>query len=1468
MQPPHPPPISSSVSFDLKSGSFGDEEDNTVATVSAATTVRSLRVSPTRSSKLAVLDSTAALRQKITSQVEGLNSGLQSLVDILNKHRQRDPDVSHILLRIHDHAMCVEYAKKWGSPAWWRLVLGLYSISLLQLFVACFTDQYSVNLPYWLLSLSHMLVVASCHACLLFPAVRTHLGSFILILSCMAYWIDTIFSIIFAGLGLVPLISVPFHIIDLMFYCLAVTVPFFEQLAGNVIITLTMISSWAISLGFSFVDKTSLMNAIPAMLVVAVFQCSTLAVTYSVERRKKLAFINGTLAQELGGITDSVLRSLVPFHGTTKIMDGSASEHHAVATVGVINLDVLMHNNHPTMMVRYLEAAMVALDQLALDMGVEKINTFGTTYMVATVGDRAPQRVSSFIIAAGTIIGSATRVGSTTWRGAVASGAMQLGVVGQTAAHVEVLGPAVSLTMLLLKQAIPGTVASTSDFECELCNAADMGELEAKNPAFKGTKWVRRTPIPAATRLLIRRLMEANPKLEDAVGEIKLSSPVTTPSYLTDMLHISTDGSVADGAESGNSTDQARASGSVWAGGQENSFQQFLNGTSPIDIPKPDMTFSFLKSRDCDSDGSRAHARTWSSSTAALERLGTVDSSGNDVNSSSPMAITVLPEKTENTDSLSDTTPTESESPGTLTDHEPYSTAQSPDSPDSPDLDVSDSFDPSFAVFQGLLDITSDQDSLDDEDNDSFPAPSVPGRDDSMEDAEGLDELRLNQVRFNLQSSTHLEMTEITEMSSGSYTVQSISRPTSRQVTPRRVKGSSNTSSKQSVVPPSDPKAQKLASLTASVSSSLSAGLSTQYSSDTPVFPQAKPLPPVLHVGVYNSGGPVLPPLPLGRRGRSQASSPGFESRSMEHSFSRTSVEDEDTVLCGARNVVTNVAHVAHSPRRRSTVKESSFTSPFASPRDDTAPRSCQSQTSVGGTGGLKSGTNSSSTMGSLGHESRARHVIADVRELMSLTDSTRRAKAEAEARQSPRALLTVRAGKALAWAFDGVPLALSDKEFLNYWHRDSLVSHTGAVVFSLILLLAHTIVGLSVPLYSFDVLSKAESGAAYWPYVIHIAGSCLIVLEMTTKIVFITRTHSLRSSAFVALANTAMLNLFVITIMLQYFLAIAYDDAKPNTVPIAVYLVAVALFIQYSSIVPAVGCSVLRISMTASLVTFLAELTVLCLLGLTAPLDHWYLPPLLIFIPLLASLNRGGGGTSEALRTLHIRRVNRINDLISAIFPDHLLDRIFDKDPALTGASSSHTGSDFLRHSSMSLYGRSSNAVSSFDAVNACTVTIVDFASFSSVIEMTNGDLSFKILNYIIDMTDRRAEEFGLVKIKTMGDRAMYVSGLFDGETNHALLSCRAAIAILRDIEAFNATDLPSLKLAARVGIASGSAFGSVFGSYRFSYDVLGSAVTKATQLEGLCDVGSVYISTSTAMQLGSRFNLQKAERGFLLSL
>jgi len=160
------------------------------------------------------------------------------------------------------------------------------------------------------------------------------------------------------------------------------------------------------------------------------------------------------------------------------------------------------------------------------------------------------------------------------------------------------------------------------------------------------------------------------------------------------------------------------------------------------------------------------------------------------------------------------------------------------------------------------------------------------------------------------------------------------------------------------------------------------------------------------------------------------------------------------------------------------------------------------------------------------------------------------------------------------------------------------------------------------------------------------------------------------------------------------------------------------------------------------------------------------------------------------------------------------------------------------------------------FDSATVLFADIVNFTPFSASVSPLE---LVSMLNQIFSAFDQLAEQYGLEKIKTIGDAYMVAGGLPTPKADHAEAIAKMALAMQVAIRQFRRDNGENFQI--RIGIHTGSVVAGVIGTKKFIYDLWGDTVNIASRMETQGEPGRIQVTAATYARLRNRFQFE--ERG-----
>lgn len=145
-------------------------------------------------------------------------------------------------------------------------------------------------------------------------------------------------------------------------------------------------------------------------------------------------------------------------------------------------------------------------------------------------------------------------------------------------------------------------------------------------------------------------------------------------------------------------------------------------------------------------------------------------------------------------------------------------------------------------------------------------------------------------------------------------------------------------------------------------------------------------------------------------------------------------------------------------------------------------------------------------------------------------------------------------------------------------------------------------------------------------------------------------------------------------------------------------------------------------------------------------------------------------------------------------------------------------------------------------------TVLFTDFRGFSKYSEGLSPEKLVEIVDFYYSKFDEIISNYGLEKIKTIGDSYMCAGGLPFPSSDHPIKMINAAFDIasfVEDTKYNNPFEREGLEI--RIGINTGPIVAGVVGTKKFAYDIWGDSVNIASRMESNSEPGKINVSAYT---------------------
>jgi len=156
-------------------------------------------------------------------------------------------------------------------------------------------------------------------------------------------------------------------------------------------------------------------------------------------------------------------------------------------------------------------------------------------------------------------------------------------------------------------------------------------------------------------------------------------------------------------------------------------------------------------------------------------------------------------------------------------------------------------------------------------------------------------------------------------------------------------------------------------------------------------------------------------------------------------------------------------------------------------------------------------------------------------------------------------------------------------------------------------------------------------------------------------------------------------------------------------------------------------------------------------------------------------------------------------------------------------------------------------------DSFDEASILFADIVGFTALTRLLNAEEMVAWLNEIYSRFDEFVKQYGVEKIRTIGDNYMVASGVPFPRADHAVVIVDLALQ-MRDYIA-SIPPVGKHRINFRIGINSGPVVGGVIGTHKFQYDIWGDAVNLASRMESHGEPGRIQVSSAIYKHIKNDF-------------
>ncbi len=166
-------------------------------------------------------------------------------------------------------------------------------------------------------------------------------------------------------------------------------------------------------------------------------------------------------------------------------------------------------------------------------------------------------------------------------------------------------------------------------------------------------------------------------------------------------------------------------------------------------------------------------------------------------------------------------------------------------------------------------------------------------------------------------------------------------------------------------------------------------------------------------------------------------------------------------------------------------------------------------------------------------------------------------------------------------------------------------------------------------------------------------------------------------------------------------------------------------------------------------------------------------------------------------------------------------------------------------------------------DSFGEVTILFADLVDFTTLTGKLAPRHLVEVLNEVFSAFDRLVENYGVEKVKTIGDAYMVMAGSTPSTDDSAEQAAEAAVGLAIDMLRVvgEAAGELGYDLQLRIGIHTGPVIAGVIGVSKYQYDIWGGTVNLASRMEQTGVPGRIQVSETTYWRVRNRFTFEPRE-------